>query len=450
MASTRGNFAVDICSALPSVLHGQAEAARHRGPHRAVPEEVRPRRSRPSKLRSPARSSPVMFDKLEAVEKRYQDLEALLADPEVIGTRAEFQKLVQRARRHRRAGRALPRLQADRRRARRQQAAARGERSRDAGDGARGVRRASTAEQTRSRSGSSCCSCPRIPNDDKNIVLEIRGGTGGEEAALFAADLFRMYARYAERHRWKLEILSQSDASAGGFKEVIALITSTAARSTRRSSTSRACTACSACRRPRRRGASTPRRRRWWCCPRSKRSTSRSTRRISRSRCRARAAPAGSRSTPPTRAVQILHKPSGIQVRCQDEKSQHKNKDKAMKILRSKLLRDRSAEAGSRRARGAPRAGQVGRSLRQDPHLQLPAGPADRSPHRADPAQPRRHPRRRSRSDHRGAAHALPGRSAQGHAVVSVTRRRRAASDGAGARRRRACGRRRQGRRRAR
>src|SRR4029079_14239839 len=67
---------------------------------------------------------------------------------------------------------------------------------------------------------------PKDRNDDKNIVLEIRGGTGGEEAALFAADLFRMYARYAERHRWKLEILSQSDASAGGFKEVIALISS--------------------------------------------------------------------------------------------------------------------------------------------------------------------------------------------------------------------------------
>src|SRR5260221_8297765 len=67
---------------------------------------------------------------------------------------------------------------------------------------------------------------PKDPNDDKNIVLEIRGGTGGEEAALFAADLFRMYSRYAERHRWRLEILSTSDASAGGFKEVIALISS--------------------------------------------------------------------------------------------------------------------------------------------------------------------------------------------------------------------------------
>jgi peptide chain release factor 1 len=65
---------------------------------------------------------------------------------------------------------------------------------------------------------------PRDPNDDKNTLLEIRAGTGGEEAALFAADLFRMYTRYAERRGWRVEIMSQSDASAGGLKEVIALV----------------------------------------------------------------------------------------------------------------------------------------------------------------------------------------------------------------------------------
>src|SRR5690606_39093986 len=61
---------------------------------------------------------------------------------------------------------------------------------------------------------------PQDPDDEKNTVLEIRGGTGGEEAALFAADLFRMYCRYAESVGWKVEILSQSEASAGGLKEV--------------------------------------------------------------------------------------------------------------------------------------------------------------------------------------------------------------------------------------
>ena len=65
---------------------------------------------------------------------------------------------------------------------------------------------------------------PKDPNDEKNVLLEVRAGTGGEEAALFAGDVFRMYARYAETHRWKLEILSQSDAEGGGMKEVVALI----------------------------------------------------------------------------------------------------------------------------------------------------------------------------------------------------------------------------------
>ena len=66
---------------------------------------------------------------------------------------------------------------------------------------------------------------PKDPNDDKNIILEIRAGTGGEEAALFAAELFRMYTRFAERRRWKVEILSMSSASAGGMKEVTAAVT---------------------------------------------------------------------------------------------------------------------------------------------------------------------------------------------------------------------------------
>ena len=66
---------------------------------------------------------------------------------------------------------------------------------------------------------------PRDPNDDKNALLEIRAGTGGDEAALFAGDLFRMYSRYADSLGWKIEPLSSSESSAGGFKEVIALIT---------------------------------------------------------------------------------------------------------------------------------------------------------------------------------------------------------------------------------
>src|SRR6202000_812607 len=65
---------------------------------------------------------------------------------------------------------------------------------------------------------------PKDPNDDKNIIIEVRAGTGGDEASLFAAEVFRMYLRYAEQHRWKVEILSETESSVGGMKDVTALI----------------------------------------------------------------------------------------------------------------------------------------------------------------------------------------------------------------------------------
>src|SRR6202012_4944416 len=65
---------------------------------------------------------------------------------------------------------------------------------------------------------------PKDPNDEKNVILEIRAGTGGDEASLFAAEIFRMYSRFAEQHRWKVELLSSSESGIGGLKEVIAII----------------------------------------------------------------------------------------------------------------------------------------------------------------------------------------------------------------------------------
>ena len=65
---------------------------------------------------------------------------------------------------------------------------------------------------------------PKDPNDEKNVVLEIRAGTGGDEATLFAAEIFRMYSRFAETQRWRIEVTSASDSAAGGLKEVIALV----------------------------------------------------------------------------------------------------------------------------------------------------------------------------------------------------------------------------------
>jgi peptide chain release factor 1 len=277
-----------------------------------------------------------MFDKLEAVEKRYLELEALLADPDVIGRRAEFQKLskeradiVELVEAFREYKKIVAELDANKplleEKDPEMKAMAREESARLA------------VEQTRVEEKLKLLLLPRDKNDDKNIVLEIRGGTGGEEAALFAADLFRMYSRYAERHRWKLEILSQSDAAAGGLKEVIALISSKDGK------VYSALKYESGVHRVQRVPATEAQ---------GRIHTSAATVvvlpeveevdvkiedkdleiKVSRS-----GGPGGQSVNTTDSAVQILHKPSGIQVRCTDEKSQHKNKDKAMKILRSKL-----------------------------------------------------------------------------------------------------------------
>jgi peptide chain release factor 1 len=95
---------------------------------------------------------------------------------------------------------------------------------------------------------------PRDPNDDKNLFLEIRAGTGGDESALFAGDLFRMYSRFAERNRWQVEIVSESPGEAGGYRK--SSRGSSATARTRSSSSNRAAIACSAFPRPRRRDAS--------------------------------------------------------------------------------------------------------------------------------------------------------------------------------------------------
>ena len=83
---------------------------------------------------------------------------------------------------------------------------------------------AATANMSRLENDLQRALLPTDPNDDKNLFLEIRAGTGGDESALFAADLFRMYSRYAERQRWKVEIVSRSESDLGGFREIIARV----------------------------------------------------------------------------------------------------------------------------------------------------------------------------------------------------------------------------------
>ena len=134
---------------------------------------------------------------------------------------------------------------------------------------------------------------PKDAADDRNVILEVRAGTGGDEAALFAGDLFRMYQRYAANKGWKVEIMSASEAGVGGYKEITANISGTGPMPC--SSLNPVCTGCSACPKPRRKGVFTRLPPRWRCCRRLKRLISRSKKRIFVSMCFGHLGRAGNR-----------------------------------------------------------------------------------------------------------------------------------------------------------
>ena len=203
---------------------------------------------------------------------------------------------------------------------------------------------------------------PRDPTDDKSAILEIRAGTGGEEAALFAAELFRMYQRYAEAKGWKVEPLSLSESEKGGFREAIASVTGEgvfgelkhergvhrvqrvpATESAGRIHTSTVTVAV---------------------LPEAEEVEIQIDPQDLRIDVFRSGGPGGQSVNTTDSAVRITHLPTNTVVQCQDEKSQHKNKARAMKILRARLLEVEQRRAAEERA--SERRAQVGTGARTE------------------------------------------------------------------------------------